>query len=425
MPSETSPAVPAAAPERTLVVAGASVRGFAVSAARAGWHVFAADLFRDLDLVAAARTAVLVTGMEASATRNLVAACGSFPAAAWCYTGGLENHPDVIAAVSTDRRLFGSPPAAVRAVRDVDRLADAVRRIGLLFPETLHAAGDVPGDGSFLVKPAASAGGRGIRRWHGESDPAGTTQPRHWQRYIRGRSWAASYVLGHPAPRLLGVSRQFTGLRWCHAQPFAYCGSADMPLPRFGQDARQRLERLGRLLAEDFGLLGLVGVDLIVDQAGRTHVIEVNPRPTASMELHERALGESLAALHIAACDGATSPRASSPRVSTAWAKGVLFARSPVQVTPATVAAVIRCSTMWSDQDGWPAIADIPAAPQAIAAGRPLVTLFATGPTPAAAWRSLRRRAASVDALLTTSSVPGVQPASRRGTAAGASAPTL
>lgn len=428
MRTQTSAAAPAEAPERMLVVVGASVRGFASSAVRAGWTVFAADLFRDLDLVAAAEAAVLASGIGPSSAGDMSASCAGFPPAAWCYTGGLENHPDVIAAISERHRLFGNAPAEVRAVRDVERLAAAVSDAGLLFPEMRQHASEVPTDGSFLVKPAGAAGGRGIRRWHGERDADAASHERFWQRLVPGRSWSASYILASPAARLLGVSRQYTGLRWCHAQPFAYCGSVDVPLARIGGGVRERLDRLGRLLMEEFHLVGLVGVDLIVDSGGGLHVIEVNPRPTASMELHERATGESLAATHIAACGGPSSPMAPSIPPPTTWAKCVLFASSAVRVTSATIAAVSGCARPWSEEDGWPAVADIPAPPQDIAAGRPLVTLFARGREPAAALRSLRHRATMMQALFTNNGEPPAgadQPASRRGTATGASAPTL
>ena len=167
--------------------------------------------------------------------------------------------------------------------------------------------------------------------------------------------------------------------------------------------------------------MGLVGVDLIVDAGGRLHVIEVNPRPTASMELHERATGESLAATHIAACGGPAASAAASNPPPTTWAKCVLFASSAVRVTPATIAAVSGWARPWSEEDGWPAVADIPAPPQDIAAGRPLVTLFARGREPAAAVRSLRSRTAMVQALFANGAAPPCgtdQPASRRGTPA-------
>ena len=135
-----------------LVVAGGSVRGFVESAARAGWTVYAADLFRDLDLVAAAQAAVLVTE-SAAYPAGVVAACAEFPPAAWCYTGGLENHPEVIAAVSRDRRLWGNSPEAVKNVRDPAVLAAAVRAAGLDVPETIDDVALVPVDGSFLCKP--------------------------------------------------------------------------------------------------------------------------------------------------------------------------------------------------------------------------------------------------------------------------------
>lgn len=170
-----------------LVIVGASVRAFAESARRAGWRVHAADLFGDLDLAAVADSVVVARGGAAGYPQNLLAACERFPPAAFCYTGALENHPAVVAALAAKRPLLGASVAAVRAARDVSVLAKAVREAGLLFPETRLDAAHVPRDGSFLVKPlavpaggASTAGPRRPRGDRGRLDASGSGSSRAW-----------------------------------------------------------------------------------------------------------------------------------------------------------------------------------------------------------------------------------------------------
>ncbi len=386
-----------------LVLVGASVRSLACSAERAGWSVHAADLFGDADLRAIATNAVAVGGRDRHYPESLVEAVATFPPAPWCYTGALENHPRLIAELAGTRPLLGTSPDAARAVRDHRRLAEVVRRAGLGFPDTFATPSAVPRDGSFLVKPLASAGGRGIALWDRATGPR-DPETHIWQRCVAGDSWAAAFVVDRRGqPRLWGTSRQLVGLGWCHARPWAYCGSLDVPLASLAAPLRDQFERLGHALAEAFaaaGLAGLIGADLVVEPSGRAHVIEINPRPTASMELVERATGESLAAVHLAAC-GAEPPRpvAASP-TTTIWGKAVLFAAGDLRIDPADIAAMqTACHPLLDAERDWPPLADVPCAGASIPAGAPLLTTFAAGSSHADVLDRLQRRVAAIGAI--------------------------
>jgi len=398
-----------------LVLLGASVRAFAQSAVRCGWAVHAADLFADLDLVAVAREAVAVgdavAGDAAAYPWSLRAAAARFPpCAAWCYTGALENHPELIAAIAATRPLAGNPPAAVRRLRDRHVVAAAARAAGLAAAETFDDPAGLPVDGTFLVKPVAGAGGRGIRPWTARAAarhalesaaPHGARGPRQWQRLVAGAPWSATFVLGVGGPRCVGVARQLVGAAWCRAAPFAWCGAVAAPA-RLAPAFAAAVARLGPPLATGSGGAGLVGVDLIVDDAGRVHVIEVNPRPTASMELFERTGELAVAADHLAAC-GIASPVFRPPAAPTdaVWSKAVLFARPGTRIDAPTIEALRRESRAWTDADGgWPALADVPRPGQSLPGGAPVLTAFARGPAPAESLAALRSRIAVVDALL-------------------------
>lgn len=394
-----------------LIAVGASVRAFACSAARTGWRMHAADLFGDDDLRAAVVTTVAAGEYGGLPyPRSLVAAVAGLPTGPWCYTGAIENHPDVIAAIAARRPLLGTAPDAVRALRDHAWLADVVRGSGLGFPDTFPTPAHVPCDGTFLVKPRASAGGRGITAWDRAADDR-DADAHVWQRRVAGEPWAAAFVVDpQGGVRLWGVSRQLVGLDWCHARPFAYCGSLDLPLPLVPPPIRETLDRLGHALADacaPLGLAGLVGVDLIVDGSGHMSVLEVNPRPTASMELVERATGESLAAVHVAACGGQvpTHPR-SCPR-TTIWGKCVLFAACDIVIDATRAASLQRaCPPLTADEAAWPVLADIPFRGTAISARAPLLTVFAAADTHATVLERLRRRAAALDAVLSAGEPP-------------------
>jgi predicted ATP-grasp superfamily ATP-dependent carboligase len=381
-----------------IVILAASARWIAASAWRAGLEVFAADLFGDRDLHEVCRRHCAVTGYP----DGLIAAAAGFPPAPWIYGGAVENHHELIAAIARDRPLAGCPPPAVRAVRDPAWLARACRESGLAHPETRFAPDGLPLDGSYLVKPRAGAGGRGIALW----TPPAATRDRAaghwlWQRRVEGSPRSVSLLLGRDPPRIIGTSEQLIGLSATGGPAFGWCGGVESE----GVCPNRFLSLAGTLAA--VGCRGLVGVDFVEDETGHCHVLEVNPRPTASMELFERSGGASLVADHLEACGyrlREPAPRSartpaeatgdSEPRLGTSyWAKGILFAHEPLRLAVGGQQAWESCADRWRpEDDGWPAVADLPNDGGCIRAGGPILSVFARGVDPATARSRLEDR---------------------------------
>ncbi|MBM4010844.1 MAG: ATP-grasp domain-containing protein [Planctomycetes bacterium] len=387
--SHDSPAI------STCVVVGASARSFAESAARAGWSVHAADLFGDRDLGAAATAAVRVG--DGGYPRDLPAVVAGFPAGPCAYTGAVENHPEVIAALAEARPLAGCGAAAVRAVRDPIRLAEVVREAGLWFPETHGSPSGLPGDGTFLVKPLASAGGRGIRPWLGDAVQA-ARPGLCWQRRVRGAEWSVAFVADGRAATLVAAGRPATCRPACGARRFAYSGSLGVPLTQLTDALRAPLDLAGRRITAAFGLVGCFGIDAIVDRRGRIHVLEVNPRPTSSLELVERASGWSAAAGHLAACGWGRAAEPPPAASDVVWGKAIV--RMPRGASAPHGDGILAAAEPWTAADGLPAVADIPAAGVVPAVGGPLVTVFACGRTLPQVESLLRQRAVSIRRLV-------------------------
>jgi predicted ATP-grasp superfamily ATP-dependent carboligase len=372
-----------------LVIVGASARALAESAVRAGHHVDAADLFGDRDLLRIADGFHRAIPYPESLPRIVSA----FPPGPWCYTGGLENHPDLIDAISCSRPLAGSTAAAVRQVRDLSSLRGLAHAAGLAVPETRLDPSGVPLDGSWLLKPRRSAGGHGIQPWR-----TGTTESMRsgdwlWQRKTPGRPWSAAFWITEAGSRLLGVSRQLVGSNRTGATPYHWCGGLDLDPTLLPDRVARAFESLGRGLATVPGLCGLVGIDLLIDAYERIVLLEVNPRPTASMELIERATGISLAAAQLAAAGlGPQIGHLPDLNRRQTWAKAILFTPRPLAFTDVAADRLDALAADWTAHDGWAAVADLPVPPQTIPSGRPVCTAFAVGPSPAATLRILGHR---------------------------------
>lgn len=283
------------------------------------------------------------------------------PAAPFLYTGALENHRGVLAALAARRELLGNPPEVCAAVRDPWQVASCLGRRGLRCPE-LRRPGEEPREGTWLVKPLRGAGGAGIAHLEGTQPPADT----FLQEFIEGEPRSAVFAGDGQRAVLMGVSRQLVGLHRFGAAPFAYCGSIG-PLAVPAEEAAA-WRAMGNALAEHFGLRGLFGVDAIV-AGGEVVCIEVNPRYTASVEVHEVALGASAISWHVAACRGELPAPPDAPPGHLVG-KAYLFAKEEVRVPeglPAAAAGV----------EGLLGLADLPWPGSAIARGAPVLTVLA------------------------------------------------
>jgi predicted ATP-grasp superfamily ATP-dependent carboligase len=165
----------------------------------------------------------------------------------------------------------------------------------------------------------------------------------------------------------VGVTRQLLpgdGPAWAPGR-FQYCGSF-VPARLEPVRARLALRKVGALLAAEFGLVGLFGVD-VVAAGGTVHVIEVNPRYTASVEVLESASDFRGLEAHRAACVEGQLPRPATEE--HAAGKLVVFARQPFTV-PA--------EGDWppAEETILPETADVPPPGTAVAAGDPVLTLL-------------------------------------------------
>ncbi len=359
-----------------VLLVGASVRAASASLLRAGRRPVAFDLYDDLDLASTCESTRIPREDYPDGIWGRVR---HLPAMPWIYTGAIENHPEVVEAISTRFRPLGNGRDILRRVRDPFEVAKVVGKSGLLAPEVRPTALDLPTDRSWLVKPFASGGGEGIEPWLGvESTRPGRV---YYQRMIPGPSLSATFVRDPTTTRFVGAARQYLGRP---GNRFGYRGSlAPWPLP---DATRGEVERLGRTVGEAFGLLGLFGIDLVV-AGGRPWLIEVNPRYTASVEILEYALGRSIMAEHLRAF-GETAP----PEAERTWpfmpvqfaAKAILFARSQ--------GSLDEPIPLERADDGMPLLADIPRPGTAFEAGQPVMTVFGRGDTLDACRLDLARR---------------------------------
>jgi predicted ATP-grasp superfamily ATP-dependent carboligase len=342
-----------------LIILGASTRAAAMSARRAGWTPWCADLFADVDLE---RIATVRKIPADEYPDGLLDAIRDAPPGPVMYTGALENRPDLIERI--DRRIFGNSADVVRRVRTPELWNRCV--------PSPRVSTTPPTDGRWLLKPRKSGGGWGVRAYGGQ-----TFDPRtHFlQEQIDGTSVAAIYVGVRGEAFFCGVTEQLVGTSWLNSRGYQYSGSIGPlhvdPYP---------WQTLGSWLVRSFELNGVFGLDAIVRE-GVPWPVEINPRYTASVEIIERSRDAALL----------LTP---TPRLGLAGAaarvcgKAILFARNTF---------AFPASGPWNEDADF---ADIPHAGEVIEQGRPVLTIFAEGAEVEDCRRALQEKAQALDRRL-------------------------
>lgn len=358
---------------RPVLLIGTSTRAAAYSCRLAGFQPSAIDRFGDQDLASLAQQSVVITQ---NAPAEILNALGTFPGQPVVYLGGLENQPDLIEQVAARNPLWGNQPGTLRQVREPFLLAEILKSQGISVPLLRKNPAELPLNGSWLEKPLASGGGLGVRVWDRSAAREPATEPVVYQARVAGPGFGASF-LADPKDgcTLLGVCRSWQGAPW---GPFVYRASLG-PIS-LSQQRTEELTRIGSILTQQFGLRGLFGVDLIRDPTGQIHVIEVNPRITASIEVLERAAGQTFFPLHARAFDNQTAKApATGSQPSRRAGKAIIYAQAPCQVparesTPFDQA--LRAAQHPSLENE-PSLADIPWPGTRFARGEPVCTVFA------------------------------------------------
>ncbi len=370
--------------DEPILLVSVSARMLAELAVRAGHDVVALDRFGDLDLQRLCPSVSVLRDLGGrGGMAALVDAAEKIPAPSVIYGAGLENRPDLVARLASGRRLLGCPRETIERVRDPAVLGASLRAAGLAYPWTFGAR-DAPREAErsrrWLRKPVRGGGGRGVREWRGgvlgRDDIV--------QEHISGLACSAAVVADGRSAVLLGVSEQLIGHRGLGARAYAWCGNV-VP-PRLEEVERRALAVAAQAtcthLASAFELRGLFGVDLVWD-GERAWVVEVNPRPTGSLECVEAAHEVGVFTPHLEGCAGRLPPVAPAPIPRRAAGKVILFATRDVDV---------------GDTHGWPArgIRDVPHPGERIAAGHPVCSLVSIQESPDAVLADLETRAAAL-----------------------------
>jgi uncharacterized protein len=311
---------------KTVLIAGASGRALAAAARCSGYKPLVIDFFADDDTrVLAAKMRRVNDPERGFSADDLVPllndlANGEEPCG-FVYGSGFEDRPEVLDVVARQFFVFGNSAAKVTRTKNPRALAALCAELNILHPEIRF---DPPGDPqNWLIKHRGGGGGIHIRN-AAQND---LSPEDYFQRRVAGAPVSVLVLSNGHAAQVLGTSSQWT-------RP-----STDMPF-RFGGAVRPA-DALAEVLTNicvaalkivrALELVGLNSVDFLADAHG-FHLLEVNPRPGATLDIFADCDGAIFAA-HLEACRGHLPAR---PLIfTTAAATAIAYAPCELPSMPA------------------------------------------------------------------------------------------
>ena len=268
-------------PEYILIIAS-SGRMLAQAAKNAGLKPLVIDLFADLDTQCHAEAFKQITSL---AEKHLISAVDYFiehyAVAHVIYGSGFEYYPESLHYLGSRLLVLGNLPDTFVKLHDKPAFFSILDKLNIPYPEVCFSAPDSADN--WLVKPMQGQGGLGIKRYYPKDS---TESAVYWQKYQVGTQHSVLFLANGEAVQVIGFNTQWT-VSLSESQEFIFSGIINRCSLLNGQ--KELITKWLKKLVPLFTLKGLNSLDFIL-AGDKSLVLEINPRPSASMQLYDADL---------------------------------------------------------------------------------------------------------------------------------------
>ena len=264
-----------------ILVIASSARMLAQIARVSGFKPLVIDLFSDSDTQSYAEDFKKITTL---AKQNLQPAVDYFiktyQVDQVVYGSGFENHPESLRYLNSSLFMLGNSPDVFIRLHDKPAFFAVLNRLTIPYPSVCFSQPAECDD--WLIKPMRGQGGLGIKRYLGQEIASDS----YWQSYQSGQQYSVLFLADGLHIQLVGFNSQWT-TNLDDGREFIFSGiinSCDLST----EQQMQVIEWLKKLIPL-FSLKGLNSLDFIND-GDNSWLLEINPRPSASMQLYEADL---------------------------------------------------------------------------------------------------------------------------------------
>jgi len=359
---------------RKIVAIGYSVRHIVCSGSRAGYEMYAADAFGDVDTKRCAKKYFPLNPLQLQADIKLLKEeIGKVDGV--IIGSGFERADFDFLNAEDRRKILGNAPEKMKEVANKEWLSSRLDDLGIPHPLTYTGGEIAEGEEKakhfhypVVAKPAYGGGGTANFFCNNEKELVRWAKQLPdflYQEYIKGEHASVSLISSKREAFSVSVNEQLIGLdSLCTPGPFVYCGNISPFVTKFSEQMCAVAEELAMKLE----LIGSNGVDFVVTD-DELFVIEVNPRFQGSLDTVELSTGLNLVDAHVKGVKrDLLTERVEAKRYA---AKAIVFAKQE--------GVVMRNL----DRDG---IVDIPEKGRIVKCGEPIATGIGIGDSRAEAF---------------------------------------
>jgi len=263
-------------PKPLILIAAQSGRFLAYMAHRAGYPVRVADQFADVDTLAIAEQHMLLAGFDELSDHQFLQTISELankqPAILIIGTG-VERFFNCLALLPANIQSANNELSALQTCLTPHRWFALLSNLAIRYPLSKFSCPATPHN--FLQKQSQHWGGSHIQR-PAASKPSGA----YYQQKIHGQSASVLFIAAKDQVRLISLNRQY-----CRAP-----GQDDYQLLAVSNNLalntvqQQWLLQTCQKLSQALGLRGYQSLDVIIDVDEQLWLLELNPRPSASMQ---------------------------------------------------------------------------------------------------------------------------------------------
>jgi methenyltetrahydromethanopterin cyclohydrolase len=177
--------------------------------------------------------------------------------------------------------VLGNLPDTFIKLHDKPAFFSILDKLNIPYPEVRFDAPKCADN--WLVKPMQGQGGMGIKRYYPNESIESAV---YWQKYKAGSQYSVLFLADGQYLQVIGFNTQWT-ISLGETGEFIFSGiinSCDLL-----SEQKERITGWLKKLVPVFALKGLNSLDFI-QEGDKSFVLEINPRPSASMQLYDADL---------------------------------------------------------------------------------------------------------------------------------------
>lgn len=276
-------------PENTIIIIANSGRMLAQMAKNSGYDVVVIDCFSDTDTQILSLECIKVDSLALDSIKPAVCHLASQYKRSFAIVGsGFERYFSSLKYLHQKLKVLGNTPSVFSAVQNKPDFFSTLKQLKIPYPESYFQVPELKN--GWLVKPMQGEGGLGIKKFKSLSE---THANCYWQRFISGIPLSVLFIANGSGFKICGFHQQ--NIASISDNEFVFSGVISQP--ELDEEIKIQLNHWVSSLVKEFGLIGLNSIDFILD-SDQCYVLEINPRPSASMQLYD----SNLVTGHINSC---------------------------------------------------------------------------------------------------------------------------